>query len=303
MSVKILNFKIKEVNAFKIIIDTLTKIVSETIWTITNTENNFCGLEITTADPSRSIFIKIQIEKSNFTNFKSKYKKHEIGINLEKLNKMLKCVETNDILNIYIIEENLQYLMIDIKRASTKGKKILKLPLIDLENEKKPLKKEEYEIIISTTSMIYKKIFKEYDNFENIKIICNKTNVLFIYKDTTGAEINDEYILNEDGIDINEYILNEVQIDNLNTNNKFIGVYQIKNLILFAKCANLCEKIEIYMKNKDRLIVKLQTINFGTIVISLPPINEDCIKNTDYNYSDDEEEIIIINNKHNKLCH
>lgn len=291
---KILHLKIAEINSLKIIIETLTKILSETVWTIhnpTDKKNEFCGLEISTADTSRSVFVKIRIDNSNFVHFSCKYITHEIGINLEKLNKILKFVEKDDIVNMYLNEEDLQCLMIDIERATTKGKKTLKFPLIDLEQDKRPLKKEEYEKIISTSPNIYKKIFKEYDDFENVKIKCTKKNILFTYKDDTGTEINDEYILDEDGINI----------ENFNTNDDFVGVYPIKNLILFAKCANLCEELQIYMKNKNTLVVKLPTMTFGTIIISLPPINEDCIKNIDYDYSDDEEEIGVIDNYQNKL--
>ena len=133
--------------------------------------------------------------------------------------------------------------------------------------------------------------FKEYDDFENVKIKCTKKNILFTYKDDTGTEINDEYILDEDGINI----------ENFSSDNDFVGVYPINNLILFGKCANLCENLQIYMKNKDRLVVKLLTTSFGTITISLPPVNEDCIKNIDYDYSDDEEEVNVIDNYSNKL--
>jgi hypothetical protein len=214
-----------------------------------------------------------------------------MGINLEKLNKILKFLEKDDVVNIFLTEKNIQCLIIDIERATTKGKKNLKFPLIDLEQDKKPLKKEEYEKIISISPNIYKKIFKEYDDFENVKIKCTKKNILFTYKDDTGTEINDEYILNVDGINI----------ENFSTNDDFTGVYPIKNLILFGKCANLCEELQIYMKNKDRLVVKMITSSFGIIMISLPPVNEDCIRNVDYDYSDDEEEIGVIDNYQNKL--
>jgi len=291
---RILYLKIEEINSLKVIIETLTKIVSETVWTIHNPkdkQNKFCGVEIATADPSRSVFVKIRIDVDKFVEFNCKYEVHEIGINLEKLNKIIKFVEKDDILNMYLTEKDLQCLMIDIERATTKGKKILKFPLIDLEQDNKPTKKEEYEKIVSTTPNIYKKIFKEYDDFENVKIKCTKKNILFTYKDDTGTEINDEYILDEDGINI----------ENFSKDDDFVGVYPINNLILFGKCANLCQELQIYMKNKDRLVVKLLTLSFGTITISLPPVNEDCIKNIDYDYSDDEEDVNVIDNYQNKL--
>ena len=290
---KILHLKIGEINSLKLIIETLMKILPETVWIIHNPKDKkqFCGLEIAAADPSRSVFVKIQINAKEFIEFSSKYEKHELGINLEKLNKIIKSVEKDDVVNMYLIEKDLQCLQIDIERSAIKGKKNLKFPLIDVEQNNKPTKKEEYEKIISTSPSIYKKLFKEYDDYENVKIKCTKKFILFTYKDDSGTEINDEYILNED----------DINIENFSTDSDFVGVYPIKNLILFGKCANLCDNLHIYMKNKDRLVVKLLTMSFGTIVISVPPVNEDCIKNIDYDYSDDEEEIGVIDNHLNKL--
>jgi proliferating cell nuclear antigen len=291
---RILHLKIGEINSLKIIIDTLGKIVSETVWTIHNPKdkkNKFSGLEISTADSSRSIYMKIQIEDDKFLEFNSKHEKYEIGINLEKLNKMIKAVEKDDIINMYLSEKDLQCLIIDIERAMTKGKKTLKFPLIELEQEKKPTKKEEYEKIVSMSATIYKKIFKEFDDFENVKIKCTKKNILFTYKDDTGTEINDEYMLDEDGINIEIF----------STSDEFTGVYPIKYLILFGKCANLCGELQIYMKNKNALVVKMPTLSFGTIIISLSPVNEACIANIDYGYSDDEEQITVIDNYSNKI--
>lgn len=289
----ILSFKIEDIISFKTIVDTLTKIISEVTWIVHNPKekNKFKGLEINTADSSRSIFIKIQIDSNNLLNFNCKHEKYQLGINLEKLNKMIKFVEKEDILNISLNEKDLLHLIIEIERATTKGKKTLKFPLIELEYEDKPTKKVDYEKIISTTPNNYKKIFRELDDFENVKINCTNKKILFTYKDDSGTEVNDEYILDEDGINI----------ENFSSTTEYKGVYPIKYLVLFVKCANLCENVEIYMKNEYTLTVKFPTISFGTIIISLSPVNEECIKNVDYDYSEDEDEIDVIGNNTAKL--
>lgn len=290
----ILQFKIDDINSFKTIIETLSKIVSETTFIIHNPKdkkNKFTGLEINTADTTRTVFVKIQIEYNKFIEFNCKSEKYNLGINLEKMNKMIKYVEKEDILNVYLNENDLLHLIIEIQRATTKGKKILKLPLIELDYEEKQTKKIDFDKIISMGPNIYKKIFRDLDDFQNIKIICSNKKIIFNYKDDTGTEIDDENILGIDGINM----------ENTSTQDNFIGVYPLKFLILCVKCASLCEDIQIYMKNKNSLTIKYETISFGTILISLSPINEDCIKNIDYDYSDDEDEIDIISNNVNKL--
>ena len=289
----ILSFKIADITSFRTIMDTLSKIVSETTWTVHNPKDKkkFIGLEINTADPSRSIFLKIQIGSENLLDFYCKDEKHQLGINLEKLNKMIKFVEKDDSLNIYLNEKDLQHLIIEIVRANTKGKKTLKFPLIDLEYEDKPTKKTDYEKIISTSPNLYKKIFRELDDFENVKINCTTKKIFFTYKDDGGTEINDEYMLDVDGINI----------ENFSTTTEFTGTYPIKYLGLLVKCSALCEEIQIYMKPNSSLAVKFPTISFGTITMSLSPINEECIKNVEYDYSEDEDDIDVIGNNTNNL--
>lgn len=286
-------FKIEDVVSFKTIIDTLSKIVSEITWILHDPKDDdkFKGLEMNTTDLSRSIFIKIQISNNELFEFNCIKEKYQLGINLEKLNKMIKLIEKEDTINIYLNENDISHLFFEIKRATTKGKKILKLPLVELNYEDKPSKKINYEKIITTSPHIYKKIFRELDDFENVKINCTNKKILFTYIDDNGTEINDEYILNID----------EINIENFSSSKEFTGTYPTKYLVLFVKCANLCEELEIYMKNEFTLTIQFPTKSFGTIIISLSPINEECIKNVDYDYSEDEDTVKIIDNNKTNL--
>ena len=185
------------------------------------------------------------------------------------------------------------FLTIEIIRVNTKGKKNLKFPLIDLEFQKKPIPKIDFEKKISTTPDIYKKIFRDLEDFENVTIKCTNKNILFTYKDINGngSELNDEYILDEDGIDL----------ENSSTDKDFVATYPIKYITQFTKCTNYCEKISIFMKNEYSLSIQYPFVSFGTIVLILSPINPDCVKNVDYDYSDDEDDIEIIQNNTNKV--
>ena len=52
--------------------------------------------------------------------------------------------------------------------------------------------------------------------------------------------------------------------------------------------------IQIYMKNDFALTVIYTIATLGTITIALSPIKEDNIKNVSYSYSDDEEDVELI---------
>ena len=97
---------------------------------------------------------------------------------------------------------------------------------------------------------------------------------------------------------INQRGLN-ISNENKKTQNIVQGIYEIKNIVLFTKCANLCNDLEIFMKNDFALTIIYTIATLGTITIALSPIKEENIKNV--SYSDDENEISLIGNNSNKL--
>ena len=49
------------------------------------------------------------------------------------------------------------------------------------------------------------------------------------------------------------------------------GIYSLKYLILFTKCTNLCNQINLYIKNDYPLIIKYAVASLGDLKICLAP--------------------------------
>jgi len=47
------------------------------------------------------------------------------------------------------------------------------------------------------------------------------------------------------------------------------GYYNLKHLVLFAKCTNLCNSIEMYMKNNFPIVIKLTVCSLGSLKLAL----------------------------------
>ena len=50
------------------------------------------------------------------------------------------------------------------------------------------------------------------------------------------------------------------------------GLFSIKFLLLFTRCTNLCQHLQMYIKNNYPLIVKYQVASLGDIKLCLAPI-------------------------------
>ena len=92
---KILFLRTLYVIPFKTLTEVLSNVLTETTWVFTAPDpkdpNKFVGLEIATADTSRTIYIKVKIPASEFDvkGYFCKYERFELGISLHNLYKLL----------------------------------------------------------------------------------------------------------------------------------------------------------------------------------------------------------------------
>ena len=49
------------------------------------------------------------------------------------------------------------------------------------------------------------------------------------------------------------------------------GTFSLKHLSLFTRCTNLCNTVELYLKNDYPLLVKYGIANLGRIFMALTP--------------------------------
>ena len=49
------------------------------------------------------------------------------------------------------------------------------------------------------------------------------------------------------------------------------GVFALKHLVLFTKCTNLCNSIEMYMKNNFPIVIKFTVGSLGCLKLALAP--------------------------------
>jgi proliferating cell nuclear antigen len=293
----ILYFTTLYVIPFKTLTEVLSNVLTETTWVFTapdpNKPDKFVGLEIATADTSRTIYIKVKLEAKEFTDYFCKYEKFEMGISLHNLYKLLKSVDKDDTLSMYVEENDKQNLIMEIENQDKKSKTFYKLKLMDLDHQPKKSSKVEFDVRITMPSNEFHKLFREMNNIaEYVEIKCTSKNIIFTCKGDC-AERSTIYKSEEGGLNISN--------ENKKNHNIVQGIYEIKNIVLFTKCASLCNDLEIYMKNDFALTIIYTIATLGKITIALSPIKEENIKNISYSYSDDEDDVNVINNTISKL--
>lgn len=327
MDDKILYFRIRKVQLIKILTETLNNMTSEVVWTFTKSEpknpKTFIGMEISTPDPSKTIFFKCKFNSKLFKSYYCEPEKYNLGISLENLNKIFKLVDKDDSLIYFSVDKNdEQNLIINIGTREKKNKTTYKLKLVTTQQSNKQSTKIDFEKKINMSSDEFHKLCKEMNIFsEYLNINCSSKKVIFscqgtcanrssIYQngeddlvitgiDEEEEEDEDEKKNEEDEEESTSSSKKDKKKDNKKS--RVIGNFELKNIILFNKFTSVCSTFTIYMKNNYALVLIYDIDKYGSITISFSPIQEDTIRNIAYSYSDDEDELDMKNNGQNIL--
>jgi hypothetical protein len=302
MEDKLLFFKLKKINFMKNIIDTLDKMVSDVEWVFTSNENissnssdnekTFVGLEITCTDPSKTLYVKTKLTNELFKSYYCEKKIFKFGMNLEFFNKILKMTEKNDIaIYCYIEKNDPSNLIVRFKNPEKENKKIFKIPLQIIS-----VKKENTQLSLG----FEKKISLKADSlFSKCKMISNNSQFVKIVCD--GEKIQFKCVGDKEGI-ITLDSTDDSTLDIINLDENTVEcIYEIKNILMFSRLASITEEFSFYMKNNFALTSIFNFGECGSISVILSPVNEEHISNQDYDYSDDEEDIELLNTNSNIL--
>ena len=230
-SKKILFLKTAYVIPFKTLTEVLSNVLTETTWVFTAPDpknpDKFVGLEIATADTTRTIYIKVRLDAKEFQPYFCKYEKFELGICLQNLYKLLKSVDKDDTMSLYVEENDKQSLIIEIENEDKKSKTFYKLKLLDLNQQMKKTAKIEFDIKITMPSTEFHKLCREMNNIaEYVDIKCTSKNIIFTCKGDC-AERSTMYKSEEGGLNISN--------ENKKQHNIVQGVYELKNIVCSSR--------------------------------------------------------------------
>lgn len=298
MDDKLIFFKLKKINFFKNIFETLDKKISETEWFFKSDDasnNNLLCLEIVCTDSSKTLFVKTKLENELFKSFYCEKKIFKFQLENKYLVQILKLTEKNDVaIYCYIDKIDPTNLIIRFKNLIKKNKKIFKIPLSITNCDKKNLRQ--------MTLDFEKKIsLKPESLFSKCKCIGNVSQFIKISSD--GKKLFFEPTNDKKGLltlDKNED--DTLSIINLNDNSIVGCTYEINNILIFSKLVNDTKELSIFIKDKFALTLILNFENYGSMSVMLSPVSDEYINNNSYDYSDDDDDDIeLLNNNSNIL--
>jgi proliferating cell nuclear antigen len=249
------------------------------------------GIKILELDEHQTLMIYIKLNSNQFVDFYVKYPKISVGLDLLQLHKFLKTIDKDSMLSIYIDkddEQNIVFQTINDVKPSTS---IYKQKIMDLDdNNKKLPKQSNFEILVTMETVEFHKLCREMHQFADyMEITCTSKEITFKCQGDSNSYIK-KFTNSDKGL----------KITCLNTVNKkpviVQAIYELRYLVTFGKCVNLCTEMQIYLRNDYPAFFHYTVATLGKMLIGLSPVDEKAIKkDNDYDemndqfYEDDEE--------------
>ena len=249
--------KTVQASAMRILIEALKEILSES-----NFKFDSSGIRMITMDPSHTVLAHLKLDAENFEVFHCK-RAVTIGIGLMNMYKLVKTLNNNSILTLYLLESDMTRIGIHIEHTDKMSITNYKLDLMDLSNDIQSYPDAEFSSVITMSSSDFQKICRDMYHLSDVIEIKNVNDKLFL--SCKGDFAEQETIICSTSEDESN-----VQIVN-NTKDIIQGEYSVKYLVLFTKCTNLSNVIELHIKNDFPLILKYTCASLGEIKLVLAP--------------------------------
>lgn len=241
---------------FKQVIDALKDILMDV-----NFEFDEQGLKISAMNTSHVVLIQVNMDGDKFEEYSCK-KKIYVGLNLLKLYTIIKTISTGDTLELFIEEEDPNKLGILIENPDRKVKSNYRLSMLDIDVFNIPdIPVDDYNTTnIKIQSTFFQKLIRDmYNIADNVEICSIQNEIKFKCK---GDFCEQTTILEGD---------DNLTIDIKNSEDKKIiqGVFSLKYIQQFTKCTNLCQVVEIDLKNEKPILISYSIANIGVIKMAL----------------------------------
>lgn len=252
--------------AFKILVEALKELLTDTC-----VEFDESGMKIVAMDTSHVVLVHLKLDASKFEYYKCTNKLC-IGINMMNMHKLIKCINNNDTLTLFIDSSDMNHLGIKIENGEKNTRTTYKLNLLDLDNPKICIDPAEFSSVITLPSCDFQKICRDMNNLAEHMAITNiDSQLIFSCK---GEFCSQETILND--MDRPTSAAESCADSSPASPSSAVaeimqGVFSIKHLVLFTKCTNLCNTVELYLKNDYPLIIKYAVASLGEIKLCLAP--------------------------------
>jgi proliferating cell nuclear antigen len=244
-------------SAFKILIEAMKELLTDTCIEFDET-----GMKVMSMNNSHVVLVHLKLDASKFEHYHCEAP-IVIGVNMLNMYKLIRSINSNDILTLFIDSEDINHLGIKIENGEKNTTTTYKLNLLDLDNENISIDAADFNSVLTLPSVDFQKLIRDMNNIADFVEIKNIDTQLIL--NCKGDFCSQETIIadNENGNAISSKNPDEI----------IQGIFDLKYLVLFTKCTNLCNTVELYLKNDYPLLVRYTVASLGHISLCAAPVS------------------------------
>ena len=247
-----------QASAFRTLIEALKEILTEA-----NLEFDSTGIKIMAMDETHTVLVHLRLHADRFNEYFC-HAKHVLGINMIYFFKLIKTMGNNDSLTLYLPASNPNKLGIKMENSDRATTTNYFLKIFDTNVEEIQIPNLSFTSTIHMPSTDFQKICRDMNGLgdgEKVEITSSGSDLIF---KCIGDFAEQETVTSEN---------TSMRVQRTSKTNEIVqGIFQLKHLVLFTKCTNLCPAIEIYLKNDYPLIIRYTVANLGEVRLVLAPI-------------------------------
>lgn len=245
--------------AFKLLVEALKELLIDT-----SIEFDETGMKIMALDTSHVVLVHLKLDAHKFEYYHCEGKVM-VGLNMLNLHKLLKTINNNNTLCLFIDRDDVNHLGIRIENTEKNTRTTYKLNLMDLDQIEITADPSEFMNVVTLPTTDFQKICRDMHHIAEFMEIRSVQNQLIF--SCRGDFCSQETVL----CDMNAVTTTAESAPSEDVSGIVQGIFSIKYLVLFTKCTNLCNTMELYLKNDFPLIIKYDVSSIGSIRLVLAP--------------------------------
>lgn len=239
-------------NAIKTLFEVLKEIVHDV-----NLKVDTKGVTLRAFDGAKCALVHMHLRAEGFERFECDNPPERplvIGMNMSNVFRLLKTADKNDTITLFVDACQSNELGILIQNAEKNTRTQYWYPMIELDDEKFDVQDVEFDNIIAMQSAFFQKICRDMANIGSVVSMRSDGNELVLR--CAGDFAKQQTVIGEAdaGVMVSKKDTKVVE-----------GRFDLKYLLLFCKAANLCNTIELLLKDEYPLIMKFNVASLGEL--------------------------------------
>jgi proliferating cell nuclear antigen len=222
------------------------------------------GIRMVAMDNTRTVLVHLRLHANKFEKFAYNHNspKFIIGINTDHLYRIIRTSTNDDTITFYVDTEDQNSLGIIMSNGEKKKVDQYKLKLLERDEPDIRLPDTEFSTSITMPSLDFQKICRDMTllSAKTVEITNVGATLTFSCK---GHFATRKTIMGDGDSEFN--------ITKSGSDDIVSGTFSLPHLVLFTKCTNLCNNLELHMKNGWFLMIRYVVANLGEVKMCLMP--------------------------------